>query len=72
MMRSCPNCGQLGQGLPSCQMCGWHPEPPQAETALLVGDQVITMRWSAPAGVPIGEPVKTQWLWDWLRQQSAR
>ena len=70
MPQTCPRCGQPGLEQPPCPMCGWQPEPPPAETLLLIGDQVVTLRWRVLAGVPVGEPVDTRSFWDWLQRHQ--
>ena len=69
-MQSCPKCGHPELGQPLCPLCGWQPEPPPAETLLLVDDQVVTVRWRVLAGVPVGEPVDTRSFWDWLQRHQ--
>ena len=68
MPQSCPRCGHAGLTQPPCPMCAWQPGPPPEETLLLVGDQVVTVRWRVLAGVPVGEPVDTRSFWDWLQR----
>ena len=70
MPQTCPSCGQPGLSQPPCPMCAWQPAPPPAETLLLIGDQVVTIRWRVLAGVPVGEPVDTRSLWEWLQQRQ--
>ena len=70
MPLTCPKCGHPGLGQPPCPMCGWRPEPPPAETLLLVDDQIVTLRWRVLAGVPVGEPVDIRSLWEWLQQHQ--
>ena len=69
-LRTCPKCGHPGLELPRCPMCAWQPEPPPEETLLLVDDQVVTVRWRVLAGVPVGEPIDTRSLWDWVQQHQ--
>ena len=68
MPLTCPRCGHAGLMQLPCPMCAWQPEPPLAETHLLITDQVVTMRWRVLAGVPVGELVDTRSFWEWLQQ----
>ena len=69
--RTCPKCGHPGLEQPPCAMCAWQPEPPPAKTHLLVGDQVVTVRWQMVSGVPVGDPIATRSFWDWVERRSA-
>ena len=71
MLRSCPKCGQPGLLPPCCALCGWQPEPPPAQTHLLVGEQVVTVRWVEEAGVRVGMTVGALSVWEWLRRRGA-
>ena len=71
MLHACPKCGHPGLAEPRCLMCDWKPEPP-AETHLLVGDQVVTIRWRLLDDIPVGDPVDTRSFWEWMQRRRAR
>ena len=69
--RICPQCGHPGLEQPPCVMCGWLPAPPPAETHLLAGEQVVTVRWVEVDGVRVGMAMTAQPLAVWLRSRGA-
>lgn len=70
MPQTCPRCGHPGLRQSPCPMCAWQPEPPPTETLLLIDDQVVMIHWRVLGGVPVGEPVDTWSLWEWLQKHQ--
>ena len=72
MIHSCPTCGQPLAAPGPCPLCGWEPLPPAQVTHLLADGLVVTLRWRQVAGVPVGEPVETLPLRDWLQRHAPQ